>query len=80
MAPNQMRSRDCRAWIWGAMLTRQHSGWAAQLPAQRLAARSLLLQALPASPERDFFIVNLLARTHLIVEMILVDRPCTMGV
>ena len=30
--------------------------------------------------ERDFFIHNLLVRIHLIIEMILVDRPCAMGV
>jgi len=30
--------------------------------------------------ERDFFIDNLLVRIHLIVEMILVDRPCAMVV
>ena len=29
---------------------------------------------------RDFFIDNLLVRIHVIVEMILVDRPCAMGV
>ena len=29
---------------------------------------------------RDFFIDNLLARIHLIIEMVLVDRPCVMGV
>ena len=28
--------------------------------------------------ERDFFIDSLLVRIHLIVEMILVDRPCAM--
>jgi len=31
-------------------------------------------------PEREFFIDNLLVRIHLIIEMILVDRPCAMGV
>ena len=30
--------------------------------------------------ERDFFINNLLVRMHLIIEMILVDRPCAMEV
>ena len=30
--------------------------------------------------ERDFFIDNLLVRICLIIEMILVDRPCAMGV
>ena len=32
------------------------------------------------SREREFFIDNLLVRIHLIIEMMLVDRPCTMGV
>ena len=30
--------------------------------------------------ERDFFIDNLLVRIHLSIDMILVDRPCAMGV
>jgi len=30
--------------------------------------------------EREFFIENLLARIHLIIEMFLEDRPCAMGV
>ena len=29
--------------------------------------------------EREFFVVNLLVRIHLIIEMFLVDRPCAMG-
>ena len=31
-------------------------------------------------PEREFFIDNLLVRIHSISEMIVVDRPCAMGV
>ena len=31
------------------------------------------------TPEREFFIDSLLVRIHLIIEMILVDRPCAMG-
>ena len=30
--------------------------------------------------EREFFLDNLLVRIHLIIEMILVDRPCAMGI
>jgi len=30
--------------------------------------------------ESEFFIDNLLVRIHLIIEMILVDRPCAMRV
>ena len=29
--------------------------------------------------ERKFFIDNLLVRIHMIIETILVDRPCAMG-
>jgi len=34
----------------------------------------------PWYPERELFIDNLLVLVHLIIEMILVDRPCAMGV
>ena len=34
----------------------------------------------PNPREREFFIDNLLVRIHFIIEMILVDRPCAMGV
>ena len=30
--------------------------------------------------QRDLFIDNLLVRIHLVVEIILVDRPCAVGV
>ena len=30
--------------------------------------------------EREFFVDNLMVRIHLIIVMILVDRPCAMGV
>ena len=36
--------------------------------------------ALAPPGEREFFIDNLLIRIHLIIEMILVDRPCAMGI
>jgi len=32
-----------------------------------------------ADAEREFFIDNLLIRIHLNIEIILVDRPCAMG-
>jgi len=32
------------------------------------------------SREREFFTDNLLVQIHLIIEMILVDRSCAMGV
>ena len=31
-------------------------------------------------PERDIVVDNLLVRVHWIVEMIVVERPCAMGV
>jgi hypothetical protein len=34
----------------------------------------------PLSREGELFIDNLLVRIHLIIEMILVDRPCAMEV
>ena len=37
-------------------------------------------RCLRTNPEREFCIDNLLVRIHLIIEMILVDRPCAMGV
>ena len=30
----------------------------------------------PQTPEREFLVDNLLVQIHLIIEMILVDRPC----
>ena len=35
---------------------------------------------LPGGRERHFFTDNLLVRIYLIIEMIVVDRPCAMGV
>ena len=55
----------------------------AQLVARRVRLRlsTASMWVLPqAASEREFFIDNLLVRIHLIVEMILVDRPCAMGV
>jgi len=37
-------------------------------------------RCLRANPEREFFIGNLLVRIHLIMQMIVVDRPCAIGV
>jgi hypothetical protein len=51
----------------------------------RFAARSrfysrVLESLCHTAPEREFFIGALLVRIHLIIEMILVDRPCAVGV
>ena len=35
---------------------------------------------IPSTLEREIFIDNLLVRVHLIIEIILVDRPCATGV
>ena len=45
-----------------------------------LAVSSRLNLRGPSRLEREFFIENLVVRIHFIVEMILVDRPCAMGV
>jgi hypothetical protein len=34
----------------------------------------------PVSKERDLLFDNLLVRIHVIIQMMLVDRPCAMGV
>ena len=47
------------------------------------AADRLEIVAIPYAlypTEREFFFDNLLVRILVIVEMILVDRPCAMGV
>jgi len=44
--------------------------------------KATFLETMPkigAQGGREFFIDNLLVRIHLIIEMILVDRRCTMG-
>ena len=38
------------------------------------------LEALDKVPEREIFIDNLLVRVHWIIKMIIVQRPCAMGV
>ena len=51
--------------------------------ASRRSGKSALVRARAPrrhAREREFFIHNLLVRIHLIIEMILVDRPCAMGV
>ena len=45
------------------------------VPAQRFKAGGRC-----AGREREFFVDNLLVRIHSIIEMILVNRPCAMGV
>ena len=48
-------------------------------PQKRLELEPHLRHALRPEQE-EFFIDNLLVRIRLIIEMILVDRPCAMGV
>ena len=74
--PTEDACRGCG--IWHAMQERRGGGG-------HLAASEVLAQGLAGRdtrPElaRDYFIDNLLVRIDLIIEMILVDRPCAMGV
>ena len=43
-------------------------------------ARAAIVDQVPAAREREFFVDSRLVRIRLIVEMILVDWPCAMGV
>ena len=52
----------------------------AMLDTDPAGAAELATRALKVHPERKFFIDNLLVRIHFIVQMILADRPCAMGV
>ena len=50
---------------------------------QRLAEDSLNISACTCGSrkqEKELFVDNLLVRIHLIIEIILEDRPCAMGV
>ena len=60
-----------------AVLAAPHCGEARRQPDGTLFGNISLNGLCPR--ERDFFIDNLLVRIHLIIEMILVDRPCAMG-
>ena len=46
----------------------------------RVGLRQALAQLCPEPEERESFIDDLQVPIHLIIEMILVDRPCTMGI
>jgi len=63
-------TRDCHGQILALAFTQKSLN-----PFQSSRIRS---QA--AGEEREFFIDHLLIRIHLIIKMILVDRPCAMGV
>jgi len=47
---------------------------------EEASGQVLVVVGVAPSVDREFFIDNLLVRIHFIIEMILVDRPCTMGV
>jgi len=47
---------------------------------RRRVTRARNLSVTRALAAGEFFIDNLLVRIHFIIEMILVDRPCAMGV
>jgi len=64
---------------------RHRAGLRGDLPAQVGEHRRCHAQHLPqrrgnSLGEREFFIDNLLIRIHSIIVMLLVDRPCAMGV
>ena len=46
----------------------------------RMASLTILLAAATDLSNRDIFIDNLLVRVHWIIEMIVIERPCAMGV
>jgi len=58
--------------VWGLRLTQCHT----PMPRKQLECSSCSC----GWEERELFIDNLLVRIHLIIKMILVDRPCAMGV
>jgi len=62
-----------RAWeaTWGVPLALRTcvAPWGGGVP-----------RATYSAGEGEFFIVNLLVRIHLIIEMTLLDRPCAVGV
>ena len=45
-----------------------------------LIGEESLLRVRSKEREREIFIDNLLVRVHWIIEMIVVERPCAMGV
>ena len=54
-------------------------GAAQVLACERPQSRASLLLK-PLQREREFFIDNLLVQIHLIIEIVLADRPCAIGV
>ena len=61
------------SWVTCNSLTKMCGGSESGSYRSRAPSRTRDLQ-------RDSFIDNLLVRIHLIIEMILVDRPCAIGV
>ena len=53
----------------------EENGWR---PCGPLHGRRVLAHR--GTSEREFFIDNLMVRIHLIIVMIIVERPCAMGV
>ena len=54
--------------------------WTVTEPYSSLFPKPEIRNPKPFAQEREFLIDNLLVRIHLIIEMILVDRPCAMGI
>ena len=59
---------------WGELCPRVHF-----FPGPQPLSFSRLTR-LPRCAEREIFVDNLLVRVHWIIEMIVVERPCAMGV
>ena len=64
----------------GVNVKDQQGGAPLHLAAFTGHARVVHLLLDKGAAEREFFISNLLVRIHLIIKMILVDRPCAMAV
>ena len=60
-------------YIYGPGMNATWRGWIDEMPRSSSCARMHLER------EKEFFADNLLVRIHLIIEMILEDRPCAMG-
>ena len=77
-----VKQLECKATRIRGYHVRGFGGVSATWPAAARRAScsaSYCIRILSATcQERDFFIHNLLVRIHLIIEMILVDRPCAM--
>ena len=61
-------------------LEKSARGFPRRLPPQSVDTRRVLLLKGSRLRDKEFFVDNLSVRIYFIIEMILVDRPCSMGV